>query len=227
MKKAFTLAEVLICLGIIGVVAALTIPSVVTNYKYKVYGAQLEKVYSQITEAARSIMNDEMSDSFSTTSAGVRQDNTTESCKTGGCYFLRNYFKVAKHNCLSADATTNTESCVADEYYYYNKTSGQSGSAGVFAGDFCAQTVSGAAICTVLNNSNGRFTVFLDVNGRDEPNMVGLDAFIMDILSDGTVKDWQEDATLCATKVNSWGHIGDYAQGCLSKAMQNNWKITD
>ncbi len=36
MKKAFTLAEVLITLGIIGVVAALTLPSLITNYKVKV-----------------------------------------------------------------------------------------------------------------------------------------------------------------------------------------------
>lgn len=32
-KKAFTLAEVLITLGIIGVVAALTMPTVIQNYK--------------------------------------------------------------------------------------------------------------------------------------------------------------------------------------------------
>lgn len=35
MKKAFTLAEVLITLGIIGVVAALTIPTLVNNYRKK------------------------------------------------------------------------------------------------------------------------------------------------------------------------------------------------
>lgn len=34
-KKAFTLAEVLITLGIIGVVAALTMPTVIQNYKKK------------------------------------------------------------------------------------------------------------------------------------------------------------------------------------------------
>ena len=34
--SAFTLAEVLITLGIIGVVAALTLPSLVGNYKRKV-----------------------------------------------------------------------------------------------------------------------------------------------------------------------------------------------
>ena len=33
----FTLAEVLITLGIIGVVAAITIPTLVTNYKEKVF----------------------------------------------------------------------------------------------------------------------------------------------------------------------------------------------
>lgn len=35
MKKGFTLAEVLITLGIIGVVAALTLPSLITNYRKK------------------------------------------------------------------------------------------------------------------------------------------------------------------------------------------------
>lgn len=35
-KAAFTLAEVLITLGIIGVVAALTLPSLVANYKISI-----------------------------------------------------------------------------------------------------------------------------------------------------------------------------------------------
>lgn len=35
MKKAFTLAEVLITLGIIGVVAAITLPTLIANYQKK------------------------------------------------------------------------------------------------------------------------------------------------------------------------------------------------
>lgn len=35
MKKAFTLAEVLVTLGIIGVVVALTLPAVIANYRKK------------------------------------------------------------------------------------------------------------------------------------------------------------------------------------------------
>ena len=43
MKRGFTLAEVLITLGIIGVVAALTLPSLIDNYKKQEYVARLPK----------------------------------------------------------------------------------------------------------------------------------------------------------------------------------------
>ncbi len=49
-KAAFTLAEVLITLGIIGVVAALTLPSVINNYQEKVTVAKLKKFYSIISQ---------------------------------------------------------------------------------------------------------------------------------------------------------------------------------
>ena len=38
-RPAFTLAEVLITLGIIGVVAALTLPTLISNYKKQTYGS--------------------------------------------------------------------------------------------------------------------------------------------------------------------------------------------
>ena len=43
MKKGFTLAEVLITLGIIGVVAAATIPSLITAYQKRATESQLKK----------------------------------------------------------------------------------------------------------------------------------------------------------------------------------------
>ena len=50
-KTAFTLAEVLITLGIIGVVAALTIPTVITNYKKSQIEARLKKLYTVMNQA--------------------------------------------------------------------------------------------------------------------------------------------------------------------------------
>ncbi len=52
-KIAFTLAEVLITLGIIGVVASLTLPSVIANYKEKVLVEQVQKAYSEMQNALK------------------------------------------------------------------------------------------------------------------------------------------------------------------------------
>ena len=49
-RAAFTLAEVLITLGIIGIVAALTIPNLVVKYQRKVMQTRFQKAYSILTE---------------------------------------------------------------------------------------------------------------------------------------------------------------------------------
>jgi prepilin-type N-terminal cleavage/methylation domain-containing protein len=52
-KKAFTLAEVLITLGIIGVVAALTMPSLIINYKKRTTVTQIKKFYTNINQVLK------------------------------------------------------------------------------------------------------------------------------------------------------------------------------
>ena len=52
-KSTFTLAEVLITLGIIGVVAALTIPNLITNANSRKYSSQLRKTISTLNQAVR------------------------------------------------------------------------------------------------------------------------------------------------------------------------------
>ena len=50
-KSGFTLAEVLITLGIIGVVAALTMPVLIANYRKQQTVTQLKKVYSALQQS--------------------------------------------------------------------------------------------------------------------------------------------------------------------------------
>ncbi|MCD8024057.1 MAG: type II secretion system GspH family protein, partial [Candidatus Gastranaerophilales bacterium] len=50
-KAAFTLAETLITLAIIGVVAAMTIPSVLNHYREQVVETRLKKIYSVMNQA--------------------------------------------------------------------------------------------------------------------------------------------------------------------------------
>ena len=55
-KRAFTLAEVLITLGIIGVVVAMTLPTLINNYRIKVLEANFKKADSVIAQAMQSTM---------------------------------------------------------------------------------------------------------------------------------------------------------------------------
>ena len=58
-RAAFTLAEVLITLGIIGVVAALTLPTLIQNHQKQVYVTQLKKSYSAMNNAINKMAADE------------------------------------------------------------------------------------------------------------------------------------------------------------------------
>lgn len=53
MKKGFTLAEVLITLGIIGIVAAMTMPVLIAAHRKHIVVTKLEKVYSVFNQAVR------------------------------------------------------------------------------------------------------------------------------------------------------------------------------
>ena len=51
IKKAFTLAEILITLGIIGVIAAITLPTLIANYEKEKTVNQLKATYSILAQA--------------------------------------------------------------------------------------------------------------------------------------------------------------------------------
>ena len=53
MKKGFTLSEVLITLGVIGVVAAITLPSLITKCRRQEAATKLEKFHTIINQAVK------------------------------------------------------------------------------------------------------------------------------------------------------------------------------
>ena len=51
MKKSFTMAEVLITLGIIGIIAAMTLPALINKYDLYVRQQQFKKAYATLSNA--------------------------------------------------------------------------------------------------------------------------------------------------------------------------------
>lgn len=228
MKKGFTLAEVLITLGIVGIVAVLTIPGVMKNYQNRLYTAQLEKVYAQISDAAQALMNDEHVDNFYETSAsGFVVCTNTGICKGGLANFLSNYFKVIKDNCAGSD-----EPCISDSATFYKTVNGANVAGGMAPADYCIQTISGASICGFHNGTNHCTSLVVDVNGMALPNVAGRDIFSMDIRQNGSIADFGSaclNTNAGTTAENcmkgSTDSLYEASAGCLNSVMQAGWKM--
>lgn len=109
-RTAFTLAEILITLGVIGVVAALTIPNVTSHYRKKVVETRLAKFYSSITQALRRSEVDngpiEYWDLLSSTEILDDDENPTGNCTTNNIEWYNKYLKPYLHVLRVEDTDT-------------------------------------------------------------------------------------------------------------------------
>ncbi len=86
-KLAFTLAEILITLGVIGIVAALTMPALVVKHRKLVVEASLKKFYSTVNQAILLSIND----NGETKDWNFATSNTPESIENFYSTYLKNY----------------------------------------------------------------------------------------------------------------------------------------
>lgn len=219
MKKGFTLSEVLIVLGIVGVISALTIPAIMKDYKQRIYISQLKKAYSQLSDSAQAIMSDEYSTNFYNTNGGVPSSCSNGKCTKGPAYFLNTYFKAAKSDCGAGKGNT----CVDNEY---KNIEGKD--AGAIPDDYyCVQTTNSISICGKFDPdyaAQGSTVFIVDVNGLAEPNITGRDIYAMRILANGLIVDVDENKENCNIESSGDGPA-NYASGCLARIMEDNWQM--
>ncbi len=161
MKKkfGFTLAEVLITLGIIGVVSALTAPALSTNTQKAKIGPALARFSSVLGGAIQEYM--------------VNNDLTDLSDETVGDDFLNklsNYMVMEK---LDASQCS------------YNVMLGSSTNYKVQG---CYQLNDGTIISRFKSDANNYWAyIDIDINGTKKPNQIGKDCFEFIIYPDGRV----------------------------------------
>lgn len=205
-NSAFTLAEVLITLGIIGVVSALTLPTLMQNYQRQVYVTQLHKVYNEIGQAAERYKADN--------NVVLLTESRLRGNKDEVGRFATTYFKVVK-NCNGSYTP-----CFAENY---KKIEGDPFTVTNHSCMFTGLLASGSAICIDSGayeevkadkdvNGDGKIddndivynagvakgqalTIEVDTNGAQEPNVSGRDLFTMDVAPNGMVYDsqWKDD----------------------------------
>lgn len=90
-QSGFTLAEVLITLGIIGIVAAMTLPTLIQSYKKREYSVRLKRFYSTMQQVI--ILSEVYNDSSANWT--YPKTNTKEDFETFYNKYFAPYFKGA------------------------------------------------------------------------------------------------------------------------------------
>lgn len=191
-NTAFTLAEVLITLGIIGVVAAMTIPTVINKTNDLEYKVAYKKAFSIASQAWLMALKDEVIPDHSS-----YWDNTN---KIAVFNAFKSYFKVTK-TCTSGD----NSSCWASGDKYFNCPYDEN----VYA------FVDSSGMSWSWTGMDGGFgdSILVDANGLKSPNKLGQDRFVFGIPS-GTVPQSLEPLPDClGTSTSDCGGLS-YTNAC-------------
>ena len=187
-KAAFTLAEVLITLGIIGVVAAMTLPSLIQNYQKKALATQTQKFYSTMSQAVKQYMADYGVDDLRNTP--LADDNYEDSDSPEAIASLRDfatkYLKVVKE-CNPDDEDDNT--CFAPEYRDWDNSISEDNFTTNLSYPQARDYVLADGSVIRIYYGNGPIELYVDVNGKKGPNRVGYDLWNMDIFYDGVIDE--------------------------------------
>lgn len=190
-KKAFTLAEVLITLGIIGVVAAMTMPSLVANYQKKRTVSQLKAAYTTIAQAfERAQVDHGDMENWGLENFYGQTSNAEAMTKSYVEDYFLPYVKVTKNLGMSSLyklGYTNT--------YFLG---GKEDSGAVYGSRYVVVLENGTVVALSLDthcdeshtDSNGDTVcdsqsyytnpyIIVDINGKQKPNTFGKDLFVM------------------------------------------------
>ena len=174
-QAAFTLAEVLITLGIIGVVAAMTLPALISKYQMKVFETAFKKQYSVLQNAINyTVLEEGISACYIYHPTG----NIAYQFEVSDCEQLRDklisllqlkpftrsskYTLAGKNDVLANGGKSVNGNCSYDA---------------VAANNDSYFTKDGAII--LFPNSGSPVYIIIDVNGEKGPNKWGYDVFFM------------------------------------------------
>lgn len=189
-RFAFTLAEVLITLGIIGVVAAMTIPTMIENARNRELQVQLKKVYSEWNQISMQFMNDHEQSISDFVADDYSKNKNARAFVSELNKYIKSITKYSNWNWQTKDDNDNIVSVDAQPYLTYNLKSAKAVmpcDASVYGGT--SMDIGGKYFSfddPPKKGFNGP-RVCVDLNGPNKPNTFGIDIFSFLFTTDGHV----------------------------------------
>lgn len=172
MKKAFTLAEVLITLGIIGVVSALTMPSLVSNHKKQEKITKIKKFYSVMSQNI-ALSQAEYGD-IETWDWNLSLTDFVEK-------YMLNNLQITK-NCKTTNGCWNKSEII--------KGLGSNYIENIKGSSFYKLQLSDGTYLAMVKQDNIHVHIYTDINGNKNPDKYGIDCFVMTL----TAKEFKDYA---------------------------------
>ena len=231
-RAAFTLAEVLITLGIIGVVAAMTIPSMIVKHQKQVTAKRLEQTYSILYQAVNHAQADygDISSWGMVGSTSMDQDNPTQVQDLITSFadkYLVPYLKLTSSPLYSNN--------IARQGYVYPKT--KDGRSYNFNNAYILELPNSSTLFVSYNRSSSQNIyslpiIFVDINGKQGPNIVGRDFFMFTFDGADTMKLLPSGISLDRTTLKN--KCSKHTNGrefenlhCTALIMIDGWTIKD
>ena len=226
MKKAFTLAEVLITLGIIGIVAAMTLPTLVQKNNEKVTITKLKKIYSSLNQSFK----------MATLDGSTPQDwltGQTPHTKEAGEEIAK---RLKQHLKIASDCSkmSDNSSCWPKDIKLLKNSEHWTAGVGTGLQSSTFSTADGyfididvyssdcSTVSTWRGNKGGYICahVWVDTNGNTKPNTLGRDIFLFYISNkgiepSGTMFEVDNRNPFYKSCINSWG------AGCTAWVLYN------
>ena len=211
-RQGFTLAEVLITLAIIGIVAAMTIPTLISSYKKKEYSTKLKKFYSMMTQAIQlsTIENGPVSSwSYPVDSAG---NPDIENLKTFWSTYFASFVKTSSSSEEIFTSTNTDGTVVTRDLYVITFQDGTS----------------------VGIRAAGAIDFQFDVNGSSGPNTLGIDQY--DFIMNKTtgkfsaytyLNSTDQDSEYLKDRDNALQACKENGFYCSQLLFLDNWKFKD
>lgn len=209
------MSEVLITLGIIGIVAALTLPSLIQKQTEKATVTKLKKAYSVLQQAHQRIVQEDGTPDY----WDYDEDSTLGYSSTAATKFAK-YIKVGK-NCIGQNSTYAFNNCVSSSNLYY--TGAFQSFKGVDDISYVFR-ITGKS-CTNKQGKNKALQsvcgfIYVDVNAFKRPNTIGKDIFGFYLTKEGVfpigsqqetgipMKDFCDRNYVWGNVIHGWWHNG-------------------
>ena len=212
-RRAFTLAEVLITLVIIGVIAAATIPTLINNTKKQEYVAGLKKANSVLSQAVYKIGQNKgypvgdysFFEDVDFVDELAKVTNVVKKCNSNSCF--PDYSSYKRLGGDSFDNMGQDKSAILADgqilgYLFVN---------GVWSVDKLSPLFG----LTEDDTRNAIGRVIIDVNGNKPPNVMGRDVFFFVLVNGkGIIPAGADNSANC--NKNNYGYT------CTAKVLREN-----